>query len=630
MPGLVGILKKQDNALETEQLLTRMCQIMKHEDWYRIDTFLAKPIGIGKVGLGILNSKSQPIFNEDKNLCIMMEGEIYDYQDLKEKLISKGHKFSVNNDPEFILHLYEEYGKYFGENLKDLNGIFLFAIYDIRSRKLIICNDRYGFRPLYWSDRGNYLLFASEIKAILQDKNFTRSVDLEAMAEFFSFGYVLGDKTLIEGIKLLPPASIFTYYNGKMEIDQYWNWNRIRKAKIINEEEIIEELGRLWFQAVDRRMQGKARIGLFLSGGLDSRAIASAISPKYYPIHAVTFGKKDCYDYKIAERVADILGIEHHFVEITGKNWLSNLEKTVYVTEGFLNVVHQHSWDAIGVMKKYFDICLCGVEAALISGLYLNNAILSTTNMEQCCNIVFKKMNSGNIEFKNEEKFYNQNIVKFISGISQKSIATSVREIISDPEYSDYFFINNRIRRWCLMGSVCVQTKLEIRKPFIDNDFIELVYSLPNELRFNHYIYNKILLKFFPKTYKSIPWQRTGLPIGTSKIIEKIYKYYRAGKSKTNRLFPKIGVLPLFKDDRDYVDYNSWMRNNIELRKYIYDTLLSERVLSRGYFNSDYIRELIDDHMSGKKNNAQIIGLLLTFELFNRMFIDGDRLFSTF
>lgn len=626
MPGLVGILKKQDNALDTKQILGRMCHIMKHEGWYKIDTFLDEPIGIGKIGLGILNPEPQPIFNEDKNLCIMMEGEVYDYQDLKEELISKGHTFLVNNDPEFVLHLYEEYGKDFGEKLKDLNGIFLFAIYNIRGRNSIICNDRYGFKPLYWCDRDNYLLFASEIKAILQDRSFTRSVDLEAMAEFFSFGYVLGDKTLIADIRLLPPASILTYSNGRMEINQYWNWNQIEKREIIDEDEIVEELGKLWLQAVERRMQGKARIGLSLSGGLDSRAIAGAISPKYYPIHAVTFGKSDCDDYKIAKRVANILGIEHHFVKITGGKWFSGIEKTVYITDGLGNVVHQHSWDAIDVMKNYFDIHLSGLGAALISGIYLDNAILSTTNMEQYCNIVFKKMNSGNITLKNEEKFYDQNIVKSFSGISQKSMVTSVKEIISDPEYSDYFFINNKNRKWSLIGPFYSQIKLENRMPFFDNDFIEFVYSLPNELRFNHYIYNKMLLKFFPKTYKSIPWQKTGLPIGTNKNIQIIHHYYHGGQSRVNRLLQVMGLPSLFNDSRNYVDYNSWMRDNIELRHYIYDTVFDGRALGRGYFNPDYIRKLIDDHMSGKKNDAQIIGLLLTFELFNRMFIDGDKL----
>ena len=135
-----------------------------------------------------------------------------------------------------------------------------------------------------------------------------------------------------------------------------------------------------------------------------------------------------------------------------------------------------------------------------------------------------------------------------------------------------------------------------------------------------------MLLKFFPKTFKHIPWQKTGSPIGTNKIISAIHFFYRGGKSKVNGLLQKIGMPPLFKDTRNYVDYENWMRDNKELREYIYDTVLSDRALSRGYFNPDFIRKSIDEHMSGKKNNAQLIALLLTFELFNRMFIDGEKI----
>lgn len=552
----------------------------------------------------------------------MMEGEIYDYKDLKKELILKGHKFLVNNDPEFILHLYEEYKENFGEKLKGLNGIFLFAIYDTRAHKLIICNDRYGFKLLYCCDRGDYLLFASEIKAILQDKSFTRSVDLEAMTEFFSFGYVLGDKTLVEGVKLLPPASIFNYSNGKMEIKQYWNWNRIKKIGISDEDEILNELGRLWLQAVERRVHGDVRIGLSLSGGLDSRAIASAISHKHYPIHAVTFGRKGCDDYKIAKKVCEKLGIEHHFVEITAEKWFSHIEKTVWLADGQLSVVHQHSWDAVDIMKEYIDIHLPGLGAAFIGGIYLTREIMSTKELDQYIDIIFRLMNCGQIEIEGEENFYNQKVLSSVKGLSKRMVVKNVREVISDPQYSDYFFINNKNRRWSLMGLVCSQIKLDNRLPFFDNNFVEFVYSLPNELRFNHYIYNKMLLKFFPETFKHIPWQKTGLPIVSHKITQKVHHYYIGSKSKLNRLLQKIGLPPLFKDNRNYVEYDNWMRNNRELREYIYDSVLSERALNRGYFNPDFIRNLIDEHMCGKKNNVQIIGLLLTFELFNRMFID--------
>ena len=627
MSGLTGIIKEQGNTLDIEQLLPKMCEIIKYEDWYKTDTFLDKTIGMGRVSLGILNPEMQPIFNEDKTLCIMMDGEIYDYQHLKEDLVSKGHKFLVNNDPEFILHLYEEYRTDFAEKVKDLNGIFLFAIYDCNIHELVICNDRYGLKPLYLCERDNYLLLSSEIKAILQDASFKRKINLEAMAEFFSFGYALGDNTLIEGIKLLPPASIFTYSNGKSEIKEYWNWNEIKKIDFIDEEKIVDELGRLWLQAVERRMQGNRKIGAFLSGGLDSRAIVSAIYPKHLPIHTLTFGKKNCDDYTIAKMVCDKLGLKHHFVEITAERWFSGIAKTVWMAEGFLNVIHQHSWDAVDKMKEHVDIDLNGfLGDVVIGGSYLTNNKYGTINIDEYHTSLLSKMNKGHISVKDEKKLYNSQILDIPSKSSSFSLKKTIDREIKNPDENDYFFINNRGRKFILMGTILSQTKIENRKPFFDNDLIEFVYSLPNEIRSNSYIYNKMLLKFFPATFKTIPWQKTGMPIGTYDNFVKGCHLYRIFKSVTNRLLQKISLPQMFKDNTDYVDYNNWMRDNKELRKYIYDTLLSEKSLNRGYFNPDFIQKLIGDHMSGKTNHAQIIGLFLTFELFNRMFIDRDKL----
>lgn len=627
MPGLTGIIKEQGHALDIEQLLPKMCEIIRYEDWYETNRFLDKNIGMGRVSLGILNPETQPIFNKNKNLCIMMEGEIYDYGDLKEDLISKGHTFVVNNDPEFILHFYEEYKSNFAEKIKDLNGIFLFAIYDFNSHELIICNDRYGLKPLYLCDRHDYLLFSSEIKAILQDASFKREVNLGAMAEFFSFGYLLGNNTLIEGIKLLPPASIYTYSNAKCEIKQYWNWSEIKKIDVIDEEKIVDELGRLWLQAVERRMQGNGKICVTLSGGLDSRAIVSAIDSKHLPIHTLTFGKKECDDYTIAKRVSEILKTKHHFVEITAEKWFSGIEKTVWITEGALNVIHQHTWDAVDRMNENSDIILNGFAGDLvIGGSYLSNDFANIKNIDDHLNDVFLKMNNGHIGSTCGKEIYNSHISDILCTSSWNSIEKEIKQEVKNSEDSDYFFLNNRVRRFTLMGTVSAQTKLENRKPFFDNDFIEFVYSLPNKIRLNSYIYNKMLIKFFPATFKSIPWQKTGMPIGTSKSIIRGYRLYRGCRFLTNSLLRKISLPPVFKDNTGYVDYNNWMRDNKELRNYIYSTLLSEKSMNRGYFNSDFIKKVIDDHMKGKTNNAQILGLFLTFELFNRMFIDGDKL----
>jgi asparagine synthase (glutamine-hydrolysing) len=167
MPGLVGIVSEYNDSIDIKDLLLKMCQVIQHEKWYKTDTFIDKKLGLGRVHLGIFNPESQPIFNQDKTLCIIMEGEIYNYQNMKEECIAKGKKIYFNNDPELILHLYEEYGTDF---VHKLNGFFTLAIWNEKTQELLIVNDRYGFRPLYYTEHNGYLLFGSEIKAILQDK----------------------------------------------------------------------------------------------------------------------------------------------------------------------------------------------------------------------------------------------------------------------------------------------------------------------------------------------------------------------------------------------------------------------------------------------------------------------------
>ena len=622
MAGLAGIYLKRKIDINVEQLIFQMTKSIAYENWYSIDNITEERGAYGRASLGILNPGPQPIFNDNKTIWIIMEGEIFNYDKLKIDLVKKGYNFKLNNDPEFILHLYEEYTDVFKYKLKELNGIFSIIIYDRRYNNLTMCNDRYGFRPVYICDRGDYFLFSSEIKAILQDKNFKKYIDLEAMADFFSFGYILGNKTFFKGIKLLPPASFVKFRNDRISIYNYWNWDNIKSLSNNDEDEIVNELGRLWLQSVERNMKGKSKKGVFLSGGLDSRAIVSAIAQKHYPIHTVTFGKKDCDDYKIAGKVCKALGIKNHFVEISADTWFSDLKKTVYIAEGNLNVIHQHSWDSVDIAKKYFDISLNGLGGdSVAGGSYLMKDFFYITESEKYYNKIFSKMNNEGIPIGEEAKFYSFKILNDLSGLSRESL----KREINRQKSSDYLFLNNRIRKFILYGLLPDLTKIENRMPFFDNDFIDFVYGLPNELRFNHYIFNKMLLKFFPKTCLSIPWQGTGLTIGTGKLIKKMYRYYRGGKYKINELIKWAGLPAPFNDNRDYVDYDNWMRVNRELYNYISDVLLKGRILDRGYFNQDSIKNIIDRHMQRKENNSQIIGLLLTFELFNRMFIDDEK-----
>jgi asparagine synthase (glutamine-hydrolysing) len=309
--------------------------------------------------LGIFNPEPQPIFNQDKTLFIMMEGEIYDYQDMKQELISKGHKFSVDNDPEFILHLYEEYGK---DQVHKLNGSFIVVIWDEIAQKLLIINDRYGLRPLYYTEHNGYLLFGSEVKAILQDETLKRIVDDRSVADFFSFGYILGDKTFFRGIELLPPASLLTYNGGHISIEHYWDFNFNESYGDYPEEYYSEKLSKLLLQAVERQMNGNHKVGVPLSGGIDSRTIVASIAKKYYPIHTFTFGKRNCDDARFAQMVANKLGTNHHFFELKPDDLASYAEKAVYITDGMKNCVHAHVSNILSGIDQKVAVVFDGMQ----------------------------------------------------------------------------------------------------------------------------------------------------------------------------------------------------------------------------------------------------------------------------
>ena len=367
MPGLVGILSSQITDSNIEELLSKMCQAIKHENWHKTDVYSSDTVGFGRVHLGTFNPESQPIFNEDRTLCILMEGKIYGYQATKQQLLSKGQRFSNHNDAEFILHLYEEYGEEF---VHKLNGSFTLVIWDEKTQKLLIVNDRYGTRSIYYTPANNngYFLFGSEVKAIIQDKTFKMIVDDRSVAEFFIFGYLLGTKTFFQGVELLAPASILTYEKGQVSITQYWDFDFNEEYEDRPEEYYVEKLSQLILQAVERQMKGNYRIGVPLSGGLDSRTIVASINKKHYPLHTFTIGMANCDDANFAQIIANKLGANHNFFEFQPEDLASYAEKAVYLSDGMQNCIHAHRMQTYNEARAFMNVALLGTVGDSVMG----------------------------------------------------------------------------------------------------------------------------------------------------------------------------------------------------------------------------------------------------------------------
>ena len=619
MPGIVGITSSN---LDSE-LLEHMISSIRHEGWYRIDKYHDSLFGIARVHLGIFNSEPQPIFNEEKSLCIFMDGKIYDYDEELLKLKAKGHKFNIVNDPEFCLHLYDEYGKDF---VKKLNGSFVIAICDLKEEKLLLVNDRYGLRPHYYAINEGKLLFAPEVKAILQDKDFKKELNDEAVADFFAFGEILGNKTFFNGIEVLPPASILIYKRGEISIKQYWRFN-YEPDYSKTEDEFVDELVKTLKKAVAIRMKDNHRHGVSLSGGLDSRSVVAAIEDnKRKDVLAFTFGPLDCDEVKIAKKVADTTGMIHKIIEITPEMIIDNSENEILYSDGMDYVGVSYIPPTHKVVKdNNIDVVFDGLAFDLtLGGSYLTEEIVNAKNKDELLRILYDKQRFfSKIEFSKLfiEEYYNK--IRHYPSLSFEKEFNVVKET-HHGNCCDHFFLQNHVRRWTIGGHILMRTCIENSVPTYDNNLVDILLNIPPELRLNHRIYRKFLRKLSPELSRII-YDKTMIRADAPLMLWKAGAIYPRIGNKIKRLIWKVSKGKIFiPSKRKYVEFNDWIRTNENWKRFFKDLLLDKNAVSKTYFNQEYIKTLIQEHEEGKTNNSLKILYIASFELFLELFMDEN------
>jgi asparagine synthase (glutamine-hydrolysing) len=614
MPGLAGIVW---NTKTDELLLDRMASSIKHEEWHRVDKYTSPFFSAAKVSLGIFNPEPQPIFNEDSTICIFMYGKIYDYEREMRELESRGHKFTIYNDAEFCLHSYEEYGKGF---VNSLNGSFVLAIYDLKRRKLIIVNDRYGFRPLYYAKSSGKLLFASEVKAILEDSVVNKELDDEAIADFFAFGEILGNKTFFKGIKVLPPASVFTYDGKDISIDEYWNFN-YKPDYGISQDEMVVKLVQTFKKAVGIRMRGNLRYGVALSGGLDSRVIAAAIpNNQQHSVIAFTYGIPDCNDIKIARLVAEKTGLNHLVMELDADELISYAEEVVYLSDGMDLISVAYLPYAFGLIRDQIDVFSFATALdLLLGGSYLNQRILNAKTDEDLLKYYLKRRILSDIMLS---RLFTPDYYRKIERLPANSMKQAFERIRAEhpANRSDYFYLRNHVRRFTILGSVIPRNKVEESIPTFDNEFMEVILKIPPELRFGHRIYRKFLTKLAPEL-AAIPYNLTMVNADAPLIVWRIGHMYQGGKGRFKKMIRHMTKDKIrLPDRRGYVNFDEWLRLNKKWREYTRHLLLDEHACSRRYLNRDYIRTLINQHEAGRMDYSTVLTHTMTFEIFLRLF----------
>jgi asparagine synthase (glutamine-hydrolysing) len=315
MCGIVGYLNLNGKAIEEkDNYLGSMCLSITHRGPDEEGRKLVGPAALGMTRLAIIDLKTgqQPISNEDGSIWIVFNGEIYNFQELQEKVLALGHKLTTKSDTECIVHLYEEYGV---DCLQYLEGMFAFAIYDKNKERLFIARDRLGEKPLHWGVFSNTLIFGSELKGVLTHPLARKEIDFTALQKYLALEYVPAPSSMFKGIHKLPPAHYMVVENGEIHTKRYW-LPKIDTNEM-SEKEASEELMRLLKRSIELRLISEVPLGVFLSGGIDSSAIAAlaqGFSTKPIQTFSIGFEDKSFDESTHALAVAKHIGSEHNVV----------------------------------------------------------------------------------------------------------------------------------------------------------------------------------------------------------------------------------------------------------------------------------------------------------------------------
>ena len=295
-------------------MVDAMCAALEHRGPDSRGVHVGSGVGLGIQRLRIIDlaTGDQPIFNEDRSVAVVLNGEIYNYRELRADLERAGHVFSTRSDTEVIAHLYEDEGP---DLVRRLHGMFGLAIWDATRRQLLLARDRVGKKPLYYSARDGVISFASELNALLQDAGIPREVDHQALDAFLAYRWVPAPMTAFQGVRKLPPGCRLVFSDGRAAVSRYWRLDFARKRRVDDVRELHEELRAQIRAATARRMIADVPLGAFLSGGVDSAAVVAAMaetSSTPVKTFSIGFSSEKFNELPLARLVAQRFATEHH------------------------------------------------------------------------------------------------------------------------------------------------------------------------------------------------------------------------------------------------------------------------------------------------------------------------------
>jgi asparagine synthase (glutamine-hydrolysing) len=597
MCGIAGLYNLNGQPVSAP-LVQRMCDLIRHRGPDDAGVWTNGSIGLGHRRLSIIDLSPRghnPMPNEDETVWLVFNGEIYNYRELRPRLLNNGHHFRSETDTEVIIHLYEESGP---SCVEELNGMFAFALWDANRDRLLLGRDRFGVKPLYYTVIGQTLAFASEVKAFLALPEFKARADFFALAEHFTFQNTFGDRTFFEGVKLLPAGHYLLCENGRIQVKKYWDLSfEPQNGRTLDE---WAQCLRAGFEtAVTRQLISDVPLGTYLSGGMDTGAISAVAAGQIPEMHTFTCGfdlpedvtelEQHFDERNESHELARYLGTVHHELELGADRMATALPQVVWhLDEPRVGISYQVYYTA-EMIRRHVTVVLSGVGGdELFAGYpWRYESIL------------------GVQPDRFEPEYYNL-WIRFLSDDEKKKLFTSeLSRALGDfstfdsfraalNSSADYDPLHRALYfdfKTFLNGLLIVDDKLsmahsvEARVPFLDNDLVETVRRIPSQ-------------------YK--------LRDGESKaVLKRAMRGLLPGETLQRR---KQGFTP---------PDQSWYK---AAQQYIESLILSERAVDRGYFEPAYLRKVLDDHFSDRRNNRFLIWSLMCFEWWNRLFIDREDL----
>jgi asparagine synthase (glutamine-hydrolysing) len=632
MCGICGIAYPDcEVGIVDHSRLLRMTESLGHRGPDDSGVFLTPGVGLGHRRLSIVDVAGghQPMTNEDGSVWIVYNGEVYNHRDIRPGLEERGHRYRTCTDTETIIHLYEELGDEF---VKELRGMFAFALFDAKTDKILLVRDRLGIKPLYYHlDQAGTLVFASEIKAILESGHVRASLNYNAVPDYLANHAPSGEDTLFDGIKRVPPGHILKWERGRLTKTRYWSLSFSKSDPAVDEKSSVSRFTELFHESVRLRLMSDVPLGMFLSGGIDSSAIAAVMSGMVKePIKtfSVAFAESEANELEFARLVSRCYSTDHHEVMVTPGQFFDALDHLVYQEDE--PIAHPSSIPLYFVSKlasEHVKVVLTGEGSDELLAGYdryrktIYNMRLGSTYhhvvpagprrlIQNAVRMgtpgwLVRKLNRTFLYLDPRlDSIYLDNFSVFSQTDQRSLMSDSTLERTAGINPYDHILecMSNSNAHSLLDGllsadigtylhellmkqdQMSMAASIESRVPFLDHKLVEFACALPDTLKLN------------------------GLT--TKYVLREAMRYKLPDQILRRR---KMGFpVPLGK----------WLRGPFT---HILDQyLLSSRFKERGIFNPGFVSELVSRHRRGE-DHSQRLWSLLNFEIWMRRFIDAEQ-----